>query len=74
LPTATPSYRRVETVILLTGMCWKVGAIDAKQREMRNMRKIIMLAALALVLAAEVAAIVVVDTQQAMACRGRYCP
>ncbi len=38
------------------------------------MRKIMMLAALALVLAAEAAAIVVVDTQQAMACRGRYCP
>jgi hypothetical protein len=65
---------RMETVILLIGTCWKIGTIDAQQREMRNMRKIIMLAALALVLAAEAAAIVVVDTQQAMACRGRYCP
>jgi hypothetical protein len=64
----------METVILLIGTCWKIGAFDAKQREMTNMRKIMMLAALALVLAAEAAVIVVVDTQQAMACRGRYCP
>jgi hypothetical protein len=63
-----------DTVILLKGTCWKIGAIDAKQREMTNMRKLMMLAALALVLAAEAAVIVVVDTQQAMACRGRYCP
>jgi hypothetical protein len=41
---------------------------------MTNMRKIMMLAALALVLAAGAAAIVVADTQQAMACKVRYCP
>jgi hypothetical protein len=41
---------------------------------MRNMRKIMTLAALALVLAAEAAVIVVVDTRQAMACKVRYCP
>jgi hypothetical protein len=45
-----------------------------KTREMTNMRKIMMLAALALVLAAGAAAIVVADTQQAMACKVRYCP
>jgi hypothetical protein len=39
-----------------------------------DMRKIVMLAALALVLAAGAAAIVVADTQQAMACKVRYCP
>jgi hypothetical protein len=38
------------------------------------MRKIVMLAALALALAAGTAAIVIVDTQQAMACKGKYCP
>jgi hypothetical protein len=38
------------------------------------MRKIVMLAALALALAAGTAAIVIVDTQQAMACKVRYCP
>jgi hypothetical protein len=40
----------------------------------KNMRKIVMLAALALALAAGTAAIVIVDTQQAMACKVRYCP
>jgi hypothetical protein len=38
------------------------------------MRKIVALAALALMLAAGTAAIVVATTQDAMACRGRYCP
>jgi hypothetical protein len=73
LPKWAPLARHIETVILLIGTCWKIST-DATQREMRNMRKIMMLAALALVLAAEAAAIVVVDTQQAMACRVRYCP
>jgi hypothetical protein len=37
------------------------------------MRKIVMLAALALVLAAGTALIVVANTEQAMACKVRYC-
>jgi hypothetical protein len=38
------------------------------------MRKFAMLAALALVFAAGTAAIVVVTTHDATACKGRYCP
>ena len=38
------------------------------------MRKIVTLAALALLLAAGTAAILVADSQQAMACKVRYCP
>jgi hypothetical protein len=38
------------------------------------MRKFVMLAALALVFAAGTAAVVVVTTQDAMACKGKYCP
>jgi hypothetical protein len=37
------------------------------------MRKIVMLAALALALAGGTAAIIVVSSQQAMACKGKYC-
>jgi hypothetical protein len=64
-----------KTVTPLTGTSWRIEHTDTKPLEReRNMRKIIMLVALALVFAAGTTAIVVVSTEQASACKGRYCP
>jgi hypothetical protein len=63
------------TVTLLIGTCDRIPSTTKRlQSGERNMRKIVTLAALALLLAAGTAAILVADSQQAMACKVRYCP